>query len=199
MFLLIYTDWQAASGHRIIKANRVIGLKWLWRIGVNQVPVVSLDTAALLTDTSKRTLWRHLSAGKLQRHSVDEQGRVMLALTELTNKLCVKLSTSSGGGGAGDDFSLLVSADRGDSAAQSELALLFMEQERPDLAAYWFQLAAQQQHADAMHYLSDLYQQGLGVEQSANQAMLWRVKAASAGHLIAQAQMAAITGSDAKE
>lgn len=60
---------------------------------------VSLDTAALVTDTSKRTLWRRLSAGKLQRHSVDAQGRVMLALSDIAGQLCVAFSPAPAGGG----------------------------------------------------------------------------------------------------
>ena len=88
----------------------------------------------------------------------------------------------------------MVEADRGDSTAQNDLALLFLEQERPDIAVQWFLLAAQQQHADAMHYLSELYQQGLGVEKCESTAMLWRAKAANQGHVIARAQMTAITG-----
>ena len=96
-------------------------------------------------------------------------------------------------GGAGDEFALLVAADRGDSGAQNDLALLCLEQQRADVAMYWFNLAAQQGDADAMHYLSELYQKGDGVEQCESTAMLWRAKAAGAGHAIAQAQMAGIT------
>lgn len=99
-------------------------------------------------------------------------------------------------GGGADDLSLLVAADRGDSGAQNELGLLFLEQQRPDIAAQWFLLAAHQQHPDAMHYLSQLYQQGLGVARAETEAMLWLAKAAKAGHLIARAQMATITGAD---
>lgn len=96
-------------------------------------------------------------------------------------------------GGAAEGFALLVAADRGDSEAQTDLALLCLEQDRPDIALYWFQLAAQQGDADAMHHLSGLYQQGLGVERCESTAMLWRVKAAGAGHAIARAQMSGIT------
>ncbi len=156
--------------------------------------VVSIDTAALLIDASKRTLWRRLSAGKLQRHSMDERGRVMLALADIAEHFCVPLSLEPAGGGGSNSYSLLVEADRGDSAAQNDLALLFLEHNRADIAVQWFLLAAQQQHADAMHYLSTLYQQGLGVEKCESTAMLWRAKAANQGHLIARAQMAAITG-----
>ncbi len=155
--------------------------------------VLSIDSAALLTDTSKRTLWRHLSAGKLQRRGMDERGRVMLALSELAPNLCVTLSAKSEGT-TESDYELLVSADRGDSSAQNDLALLFLEQGRPDIAVQWFLLAAQQQHIDAMHYLSELYQQGQGVEKCESTAMLWRAQAAAQGHVIARVQMAEITG-----
>ena len=155
--------------------------------------VVSIDTAALMMDLSKRTLWRRLSAGTLQRHSMDERGRVMLALADIAEHFCVQLSDEPAGGGRGNDRALLIEADKGDSAAQNDVALLLLEQNRPDIALQWFLLAAQQQHADAMHYLSELYQQGLGVERCENTAMLWRAKAASQKHLIADAQMAVIT------
>ena len=96
-------------------------------------------------------------------------------------------------GGAAGELALLLEADRGDSEAQSDVALLCLQQGRADIAFYWFNLAAQQGHADAMHYLSELYQKGDGVEQCESTAMLWRAKAAGAGHAIAQAQMAGIT------
>lgn len=65
--------------------------------------VVSLDTAALVTNTSKRTLWRRLSAGKLQRHSMDERGRVMLALADISEHICLPFSADPARGG-GSDF-----------------------------------------------------------------------------------------------
>lgn len=150
--------------------------------------VVSVDAAAAVMGVSKRTLWRWLSNGSLQRQGVDERGRIMLAFADVAPKLCVTFA-----GGSGDDLALLVAADRGDGEAQNELALLCLEQQRPDIALYWFQLAADQGHADAMYYMSKLYQQGQGVERCERTAMLWRVKAADAGHVIAQAQMTAIT------
>lgn len=155
--------------------------------------VVSLDTAALVTGTSKRTLWRRLSAGKLQRHSMDERGRVMLALADIAEHICLPFSADPARGGVATS-ALLVEADRGDSTAQNDLALLFLEHNHPDIALQWFLLAAHQQHADAMHYLSELYQHGLGVDKCESTAMLWRAKAAKLGHPIAHAQMTAITG-----
>lgn len=159
--------------------------------------VVSLDTAALVTGTSKRTLWRRLSAGKLQRHSMDERGRVMLALADIAEHICLPFSADSAKGGGVATSALLVEADKGDSTAQNDLALLFLEHNRPDIACQWFLLAAHQQHADAMHYLSELYQHGLGVDKCESTAMLWRAKAAKLGHPIAHAQMTAITNARA--
>ena len=102
------------------------------------------------------------------------------------------------GGGEGS-LALLVAADRGNSEAQNDLALLCLEQQRPDIALYWFKLAAHQGYADAMHYLSELYQRGEGVERCESTAMLWRAKAVEAGHAIARAQMEAITHSGGLE
>ena len=91
---------------------------------------------------------------------------------------------------------MLLEADKGVCEAQNDLALLFLEQERPDIAFHWFMLAAQQQHPDAMQWLSYLYSRGLGIEPNETEAVLWLAKAAKAGHLIARAQMATITGAD---
>ncbi len=50
---------------------------------------VSLDTAAVVTDTSKRTLWRRVSDGSIARCGTDERGRTLLALDDLEGKLSV--------------------------------------------------------------------------------------------------------------
>ena len=89
---------------------------------------------------------------------------------------------------------MLALADRGDSDAQNDFALLCLEQEQYKFALHYFHLAADQNHADAMHYLSTLYAKGLGVERCADTALVWLTKAASQGHMIARAQLTAITG-----
>lgn len=106
----------------------------------------------------------------------------MLAYADIKPKLCIAF--------ADEDIDLLVAADQGGSDAQHDLGILCLEQDRADLALYWFNLAADQGHADAMHFLSKMYQSGDGVERSETTALLWRVKAAEAGHAIAIAQMA---------
>ena len=63
-----------------------------------QNEMVSVDTAAAVMGVSKRTLWRWLGVGTLQRQGTDDRGRVMLALGEVLPRLCMPLSLRSGGG-----------------------------------------------------------------------------------------------------
>lgn len=88
-----------------------------------------------------------------------------------------------------DDYLLLALADQGNSAAQNDLALLCLEQGEYELALQYFNLAAAQNHADAMHHLSALYETGTGVEPCADTALAWRSKAAAFGHQIARVQL----------
>lgn len=59
---------------------------------------VSLDTAAVVTDTSKRTLWRRIGDGSIKRSGTDERGRALLALDDLEGKLSVPFQLGGGGG-----------------------------------------------------------------------------------------------------
>ena len=59
---------------------------------------VSVDTAAAVMGLSKRTLWRWLGSGSLQRQGMDERGRVMIAFSDIAPRLCVAFSGPSGGG-----------------------------------------------------------------------------------------------------
>src|SRR5690554_7809551 len=63
--------------------------------------LVSVDTAAAVTGVSKRTLWRWLGSGSLQRQGMDERGRVMVAFSDIAPRLCVAFAAPSGGGGGG--------------------------------------------------------------------------------------------------
>lgn len=106
----------------------------------------------------------------------------MLTYADIKPKLCITFEEK--------DINLLVEADQGFSDAQSDLGILYLEHDRADIALYWFNLAADQGHSDAMHFLSEMYLQGNRVVRSETTALLWRVKAAEAGHEIAKAQMA---------
>ena len=145
--------------------------------------LISVDTAVVVTGVTKRTLWRWLGSGVIEHRGMDQRGKAMLAYADIKPKLCLSFAED-------EDIELLVEADQGCRDAQNDLGILCLEQERADIALHWFNLAAEQGHADAMHFLSNMYQSGDGVERSDTTALLWRVKAAEAGHAIAIAQMA---------
>ena len=149
---------------------------------------VSVDTAATLMDISKRTLWRHLADGQYSPQPKDPQGRTVLLLSEVAPKFSIELLPGDGNPDT-DDYALLALADQGDANCQADFAVLLLEQEKPGLAAHWFALAAEKEHPDAMHHLSVLYQTGQGVKRSEETAMVWRSRAAAAGHKIARAQL----------
>lgn len=150
-------------------------------------PAITIDTAAALMGVSKRTLWRYLRDGKLSQPGSGQRaaGRTMILIEEVADKFFVKLMPGDGDPDT-DDYALLALADQGDSDAQNDLALLFLEQQLYDFALHYFHLAIAQDHADAMHYLSDMYEKGTGVEQCSETALIWRAKAAAFGHEIAR-------------
>lgn len=150
-------------------------------------PAISVDTAALLMEISKRTLWRHLADGRYRQLPRDAQGRTTLLLSEVAPRFTFELPGADDPGAS--DYALLVRAEQGDPGCQADFAIFLLEQDKPHLAVHWFVLAAEQSHADAMYYLSTLYQQGQGVSQCDETALVWRSKAAAAGHAIARAQL----------
>ena len=147
---------------------------------------ISLDSVTMVTDVSRRTLWRRLSEGKISRQANDERGRAMLTLDDITAMLSIPMEA--------EDYELLTQADQGNSDAQNDLAQLFLEFDRPDVALQWLQLAINQQHPDAIHNMSTLYLKGLGVAKDESKALMWLSKAAAHGHIIAKAQLTALVG-----
>lgn len=145
---------------------------------------ISLDTAALVTAVSKRTLWRRLDDGQITRQENDSRGRAMLTLVDLVPMLCVSVDP--------EDYELLVDADAGNADAQNDLAQLFLDANRPDIAIHWMQLAVEQEHPDAIHNLAILYMKGVGVRRDTTKGLMWLAKAASLGHLIAKQQVATL-------
>lgn len=132
---------------------------------------ISLDSAVLLATVSRRTLWRRVQDGQIGRCGTDERGRALLALEDLRPLLCIRLDEDTDAGrlvGEGEaerlaevsDAARLVEADRGNAEAQNELGILCLEQAQAGVALHWFNLAAAQNHADAMHHLSRLYLHG---------------------------------------
>ncbi len=153
---------------------------------------ISLDTAVELATVSRRTLWRRVQEGKLARAGADERGRALLVLEDVQPLLRVRLNDEA-------DAQVLLAADRGDSKAQNELAILCLEQQLPGPALHWFAEAAEQGNPDAMHHLGRLYLHGFecsggaGVSPNRSQAFVWLSRAALHGHVIAREQLAVWT------
>ncbi len=112
------------------------------------------------------------------------RGRAMLTLEDLIPLLCVPVDP--------EDYELLIQADTGDADAQNDLAQLFLDADRPDIALHWLQLAVEQEHPDAMHNLATLHIKGVGVPKDETMGLMWLAKAATCGHAIAAQQVAAL-------
>jgi TPR repeat protein len=146
---------------------------------------INLDAAIIVTQVSKRTLWRRLSEGQITRQDNDKTGRTMLSFEDIVPMLCVPV--------AAEDYELLIEAAAGDAEAQNDLALLFLDADKPDISLYFLEMAADQGHPDAMHNLSKLYIKGTGAKKDKNTGLMWLAKAASLGHVIASQQITALT------
>lgn len=146
---------------------------------------INLEAAASVTQLSKRTLWRRLSEGQITRQANDEEGRTMFTFEDLVPMLCVPMTQ--------EDHELVIEAAAGDAEAQTDLALLFLDADKPDIGLVWLTLAADQGHSDAMHHLSQLYIQGNSPPKNDSLGLMWLAKAASLGHVIAGEQVTALT------
>lgn len=91
-----------------------------------------------------------------------------------------------------EDFQLIENADGGNAEAQNDLAMLFLDQNKPESAKYWLELAANQDYAESMHWLGRCYIEGKGVSLDENLGIMWLAKAAAYGHAISQAQIEAM-------
>lgn len=146
---------------------------------------LSLQAATTLTEWSIRTIRRRLADGTLQCAADNEAYyKTMICFDSIKPDICIAL--------APDDIELIKIADSGDATAQNDLALLFLEQNKPKSAVYWLELAAKQHCTDAMHLLGRCYLDGKGLPKNDNLGIMWIAKAASLGHPIALAQIQSI-------
>jgi TPR repeat protein len=146
------------------------------------VELISLAAAITLTEWSERTFWRRFADGSVKREMESSgNGKSMLLLDSLKPHITIPL--------APEDLALVQQADRGDAAAQSDLALVFLASGRTRGAIYWLELAARQDYADAMHWLARCYLDGNGVAPDDHLGLMWLSKAAAHGHRISQAQL----------
>ncbi len=86
---------------------------------------------------------------------------------------------------------LIADADQGMAEAQNDLAIILLQEEQSPGAFTLFKAAAEQDYPDAMHWLYQCYQNGIGIERDENLAMMWLNKAADHGHKIAKLQVTA--------
>ncbi len=151
---------------------------------------ISVDTASVITKCSRRTWWRRIADGAVGRVADDARGRAMLSWADVAPQISPILNRN--------DLGRVLQADAGDADAQSDMGALFSNAGQHEAALYWLQQAAQQGNADAMQWLGGCYLCGQGVAPDENLGIMWIAKAASHGHLIAQAQMNAMrsTGSE---
>ena len=146
------------------------------------VELISLAAAITLTEWSERTFWRRFADGSVKRElETSGNGKSMVHLESIKAHIAIPL--------APEDFSLVQQADRGDPAAQNDLALIFLSSGRTRGAIYWLELAARQDYADAMHWLARCYLDGNGVAPDDHLGLMWLSKAAAHGHLISQGQL----------
>jgi TPR repeat protein len=144
--------------------------------------LISLASTVSLTGRSERTVWRWIADGTLTRASDDvKYGKAMVQLDSVTPHICIQIGP--------EDIDLVLSADGGNAEAQNELALLFISNAKPENAIYWLKMAADQNYADAMHWLGRCYIDGNGVAKDENLGIMWLSKAAAHRHAISQAQM----------
>lgn len=145
------------------------------------VELISLAAAITLTEWSERTFWRRFADGSVKKEVEGGNGKSMVHLDSIKPYIAMPLDA--------DDFALLKMADRGDAAAQNDLALIFLANGKPRGAIAWLELAARQDHADAMHWLARCYLEGNGVVRDDNLGMMWLSRAAAHGHLISENQL----------
>lgn len=86
----------------------------------------------------------------------------------------------------------LTTPDTNDADAQNDIGLIFLSASKHEEAIYWLKRSAQQENPDAMQGLGSCYLSGSGVPKDDYLGIMWISKAASYGHMIAKAQMAAL-------
>lgn len=144
---------------------------------------IRLHTARLLIGKTMKTMQRWCDDGKIVSRVVDQRGKRIVSLDSVLpyTGLCM------------DHRALVQQADCGNPDAQTEVGIIFLEAQRPEIAFEWFQEAAKVHHPDAMHSLFHFYITGnMGIEKNEALGISWLAAAAAHGHVIAMAQMEAL-------
>jgi len=139
-----------------------------------------------LTGWSERTFWRRFADGSIKRDTNSAAGKSMVEFESIKPHICIPLGSS--------DYPLIEAADGGNAQAQTDLALLFLSNNRVKQALTWLEAAAKQEYPAAMRLMGACYIEGQGVGRDDNLGMMWIARAAAGGDRISQAQMKAILG-----
>ena len=142
---------------------------------------ISLDATIAITALSRRTWWRRISQGMVNRVSDDLRGRAMLCWAEIVPHICIPMKP--------EDLAYILRADAGQADAQNDIGQLFSIAGKHESSLYWLRQAVRQDHPDAMQWLGSCYLCGAGVPKDENLGLMWIAKAASHNHAIAQAQI----------
>jgi len=145
------------------------------------VTSISLEAVIAISGSSRRTWWRRISDNPALKTGTDPKGRTSVSFMAAQEFISLPYEEHS--------LETLIAADTGEAEAQNDAGLLFSELENYKAAVYWWRAAAEQDYADAMHYLGKCYVDGLGVAVDENLGIMWIARAASRGHVIAQTQM----------
>lgn len=145
---------------------------------------LSLAAAITLTEFSESTFRRRFLDGSISREILTGSGKSMIYFESI--RPYVKISLTE------EDLITIENADAGDSNAQDEVGILFLENNKAKSAIYWFEAAAKNGNSDAMHWLARCYLSGNGTFKDENVGMMWLSKSAAGGHPISMAQMQAI-------
>ena len=141
--------------------------------------LISLNTAVALTGLTKRTFWRYIDSGRLTAVSPSEPGeKTRVHLQDILPLSNLPI--------APEHHPIIVDADRGDPAAQCDLALILLTANRPTAALPWLQGSAKAFHPDAMCLLGRGYLSGEDIERDPETGLQWIDKAALKGHPLAQ-------------
>ena len=142
--------------------------------------------AAVLLNKNDRTLRRWCSDGILTVACMDAQGRTMFDIDAIL-ALCGEIKSADD-----ETCELISAADQGNAEAQNDLGTLLLQAGMQVSAFSLFKMAADQDYPDAMHFLYQCHQRGMGTEANDALAMMWLSKAAAHGHNIAQLQLTSI-------
>lgn len=145
---------------------------------------VSLQTAIAITGKSRRTLWRRIEAADLRRDGENSRNKTLLDGDWVRQNGLVNMDDEA--------WRLVLAADGGDADAQNEVGVLFLEAKIDAVALYWFEQAAAQNHADALHWLAHCHVAGKGAPENHALGMMYLARAANLGHVIASEQLSAI-------